>query len=79
MVSEPWVSVEDVAAHLGGGAQTGGSRDVVCQLTNRPPMEVQALEVDDRRRDGAVDDDDEQEPRRAKPGERSPTKTTRKS
>lgn len=78
--SEPWVSVEDVAAHL------GVARDSVYRwIEGRglPTHKIGRLwkfklsEVDDWVRAGGATSE-EPEPPRAKPGVKKPTKTTRK-
>lgn len=78
--SEPWVSVEDVAAHL------GVARDSVYRwIEGRglPAHKIGRLwkfklsEVDDWVRAGGATGE-EPEPPRAKPGVKKPTKTTRK-
>lgn len=78
--SEPWVSVEDVAAHL------GVARDSVYRwIEGRglPAHKIGRLwkfklsEIDDWVRAGGATGE-ELEPPRAKPGVKKPTKTTRK-
>ncbi|MCP3105474.1 helix-turn-helix domain-containing protein [Myxococcus sp. K15C18031901] len=80
--AEPWVSVEDVAAHL------GVARDSVYRWIEGRGLPAHKLgrlwkfklsEVDDWVRAGGAVDDEPEAPRRPKRTTKSQTKTTRKS